>query len=239
MSNESDKLKELIDDSSESAEDIQTSIDNVQSQIDELTEQQEAFEFVMDNCCNDLEDILLLPKGEFIYTFGNFRISNAIDWYVCDTELSNDDTDPSNDATYVSSTVFECDGDQTSIFSTDQEVVFVDGTSVIVYSTVSTSTFNTGKTTVELNSAVVPNPIHIVALPVYVYNGIGWDNDVDIQDRIDEFDFAYDYITNPLGTGGTYGTQAMIASLTDAKGLLTANKNKIVDSETKLARYSA
>lgn len=239
MSDESDKLKELIDDSGESAENIQASIDNVQSQIDELTEQQEAFEFVMDNCCNDLEDTLLLSKGDFVYTFGNFRTSNAIDWYVYGNELNNDDSDPYNDATCVSDIEFICDDDQTSIFPTDQGVAFVDGTSVIAYSTVSTSIFDAGMTTVELNDAVVPNPIHIIALPVYVYNDIGWDADADIIDRINEFNFAYDYITKPLGNAGTYGTQAMINTLTDAKGLLTSNRNKIVDSETKLARYSS
>lgn len=72
---------------------------------------------------------------------------------------------------------------------------------------------------------------------IYIYDGIGWDDDETIQKLVDDWLFAHDYLNQPLGTGGTYGINPNISSLEDAQVLLTNNMNKIKDSKAVFAAY--
>lgn len=242
MSVESDKLKEMVDNADSDAADIQSSIDGVSDQIAEEQAKQDALEFAMDSCINDTTSGLtyaLLPlKDDYVRTYGNYGVSNAEDWVVCDIKLDNDDP-ALDDITYVSDNEFTCVDDYSSVFPVGQVVVFdLGGTSV--QAEVDDVEFDgTATTTVTLDDSVLTSGVIIAAIPTYIYGGIGWDGDPDIQARIDEFAFAYDYKIQPLGSGGTYGTQDKIAKLGDAKSLLTNTKNKIADSKTKLAQFAS
>jgi len=73
-------------------------------------------------------------------------------------------------------------------------------------------------------------------LPFTPYQLITID-DTEVQDKYDEFSFIIDSIHHPMDLSGTYGTKANIAMLNGGKGTLNANKNKLLDSQTKLARF--
>jgi hypothetical protein len=62
-------------------------------------------------------------------------------------------------------------------------------------------------------------------------------DDSTVSDKYDEFAHVIDYIHHPMGLSGMYGTKANIDNLTGAKGALEANKQKFIDSESKLARF--
>lgn len=62
-------------------------------------------------------------------------------------------------------------------------------------------------------------------------------DDSTITDKYDEFAEVIDYIHHPIGLSGMYGTKGNISNLTGAKGMLEANKQKFIDSQTKLARF--
>lgn len=69
-------------------------------------------------------------------------------------------------------------------------------------------------------------------------SGIGWDDDQQIIDYIDKFDFGWDYIHHQIGLTGTFGIQSRIDQLETAKGLLVANKNKIENSKSVFEDYA-
>ncbi len=244
---EADKLREMINNADDDADDIQDSIDQVEEQIAEWQEKQDALEHTLDSCCYDsttgLVPVLLPTKGTSVVTYNNFSISNAEDWLVGDIELDNDDI-AKDDITVLGGNTFECDNDHSTEFAIGQIIGFhfIAGEESGGKSAVQTVDYNvttSGKTTVILEDSVLDSTSVSAIIPTYVYEGIGWDSDSEIQDRIDEFDFAYDYIMKPMDATGTYGTQANIANLNIAKQLLTANKNKVEDSKTALEKFAS
>jgi len=76
------------------------------------------------------------------------------------------------------------------------------------------------------------------AFVVYEFEGINWDNDAQIIEYAQQWEWALDYIEQPLGTGGSYGTEDMISKLQSAKTLLQANKNKLEQSKTYFERFA-
>jgi hypothetical protein len=75
---------------------------------------------------------------------------------------------------------------------------------------------------------------------IYIYDGVGWDNDEQIITLRTDWRFAHDYIHKPLGTGSspaTYGINANINALEGAKEILNNNTNKIKDSKGVFAKY--
>jgi hypothetical protein len=72
---------------------------------------------------------------------------------------------------------------------------------------------------------------------LYEYEGVGWDSDPYIIQWVEDWDFSNDYMTKPLGTGGTYGISPMISSLNMGKTLLESNQTKIQDSKSVFSRY--
>lgn len=74
----------------------------------------------------------------------------------------------------------------------------------------------------------------------YIYGGVGWDGDQEIEDMRSDWLFAHDYINKPLGTGAspaTYGLRANVNALEGAKEILNNNSNKIKDSKGVFAKY--
>jgi hypothetical protein len=75
--------------------------------------------------------------------------------------------------------------------------------------------------------------------PVYVYEGIGWDDSTAIIAFVTEWDFGNDYLTRPLTTGASYGIRPYREALEDAKDLLEENKDKIEASETVFEGFAS
>jgi len=78
--------------------------------------------------------------------------------------------------------------------------------------------------------------VYDILLPFTAYTLVTID-DSTVQDKYEEFDFIIDSIHHPLGFTGTYGTKENIAMLNNGKGTLTANRDKLLDTQTKLARF--
>lgn len=76
------------------------------------------------------------------------------------------------------------------------------------------------------------------AFVVYEFEGINWDNDSLIIEYAQQWEWALDYIKQPLGTGGSYGTEDMISNLGSAKTLLQANSTKLTQSKTYFERFA-
>jgi hypothetical protein len=76
------------------------------------------------------------------------------------------------------------------------------------------------------------------SVPVYIYNGVGWDGNTAITELITDWNFACDYATRPLTQNATYGTQPYSEAMGRALTILTNNKNKISDSQTILTKYA-
>jgi len=241
---EADKLAELIENQEEDSDAIQQSIDGVDEQIAEQTDIQNSMYFTMDQACNDIIDFVVPSKGDMVVEYGNFRTTNATDWYVADAILDNSDVDPNNNVTYFSGTGFECDGDQTGSFPVGDTILFADidstaATFSTIVDSVYDSTSHVGVTYVEVADSVIPTTVEKVGVLSYQHGGVGWDSDADIQARVDDFNYAYNHIIQPLGFGGTYGTMEMIAVLTNSKGLLQSNKSVVDQRATRLGRYSS
>jgi len=62
-------------------------------------------------------------------------------------------------------------------------------------------------------------------------------DDASVEDKYAEFDFSIDSIHHPIGFTGTYGTKGNIEMINNGKVTLVANKDKLLDSRTKLARF--
>ena len=75
-------------------------------------------------------------------------------------------------------------------------------------------------------------------VPIYVYEGVGWDSDANITKFIDDYAFGNDYLTRPLTTGATYGIYPNITALNTAVSILTANKLLIEESITVFGDYT-
>lgn len=61
--------------------------------------------------------------------------------------------------------------------------------------------------------------------------------DTEVQEKYDEFDFTIDAIHHPVGLTGTYGTKGNIEMLNNGKGILAINRDKLLDTQTKLLRF--
>ena len=78
--------------------------------------------------------------------------------------------------------------------------------------------------------------IYDLLLPFTPYIFVTFD-DTDIHDKYEEFEFIIDSIHHPLGFTGTYGTKENIAMMNNGKNTIIANKDKLLDTQTKLARF--
>jgi hypothetical protein len=75
--------------------------------------------------------------------------------------------------------------------------------------------------------------------PVYVFEGVGWDDSTAIINFVTNWNFGNDYLTRPLDTGASYGIRPYRTALEDARDLLEENKDKIEASETVFEGYAS
>ena len=90
--------------------------------------------------------------------------------------------------------------------------------------------------------SITPTPPPILPpvptwVDVYVYQGVGWDDDETITQLITDYAFGNDYIERPLTSGATYGLTANISTLNSGKSILQTNKAKVDSSVDVLSRY--
>lgn len=92
-----------------------------------------------------------------------------------------------------------------------------------------------------LINVIPPPPDPPIPVPtwvdVYVYEGVGWDDDAQIIEWINDYSFGNDYLTRPVTSGATYGLQPNKSLLNDGKAILERNKAKVDASITVLSRY--
>lgn len=74
-------------------------------------------------------------------------------------------------------------------------------------------------------------------VPVYVYEGVGWDSDSTITQLITDYSFGNDYLYRPLTDGASYGIYPNIDSLEYGRGYLQENKDKVDASIDIFERY--
>jgi len=168
MSTSSSKLREMINNADQQAEDIDNSVTQIDTQLTELQSQHDAIrEGLLDVITGDMTSYLEITKI---------------------VEVGGD------------SVIYETDFGQSTV-----------------------ATFHILDST---------------GVPIYSYQSVGWDDDTSIQTWVIQFDFGWNYIHQPIGIDGTFGIQSRIDQLENAKGLLTANKNKIENSKTIFEDYA-
>lgn len=74
-------------------------------------------------------------------------------------------------------------------------------------------------------------------VPVYVFEGVGWDGDTTISELISDYSFGNDYLYRPLTNGASYGIYPNISNLNFGKGYLQENKDKVDESIDVFDRY--
>lgn len=79
---------------------------------------------------------------------------------------------------------------------------------------------------------------NVLNIPVYIYGGVGWDDDSIIIDFIDKWNFGYDYINHPFNLTGTYGLQSRIDQLNNGLNLLIQNKQKVEGTSSAFNGYN-
>ncbi|MFA7507374.1 MAG: hypothetical protein WCZ11_03970 [Bacilli bacterium] len=237
MSTPQEILQEMITAAPAQSIAIGKSITQLTAQIADLQKKQDAMkEGVGDVIATNIESYLIgikfTPTDDYFIlkgtTFNEIltETGSITDWKIYHIEtLVN--------LTFVDNITFECDNDKTSIFTIDKDVSFLLGTTR-VYSTVLSSTYESDKTTVVLNDEVLTSELSSSWTLNYVYSA---GNDTTIDEFKTNWDFTHDYIVNPLGTNGTYGTQDMIAKLNISLGILNSNKSKITNSETVFSNF--
>lgn len=232
-------LKEMILDAPDQVAQLDLSISQLTTQISELQDKQNSLKEMCDKASQNLESHLLnkyTPPIEdyYMYTFGNYNQSllvggNLTDWKLYSNMMIID-------ATSTSTIEFILSGDQTAIFINDKDLSFIVDSENRVYSTVFSSSYDNGndETTVEINDAVLDTLYPEIWEMKYSYTP---GDDFVVDNLKSDWDFANDYITQPIGVNGTYGTQDNIAKLTIALNILTSNKTKYNNSITILEPY--
>lgn len=217
----------------------QTSIENIEAQIADLIEKQTALNGILATISAEMTGTLLPAKAKqlplytpYVYTYGNFGISNASEWIVYSiiniSVTREDDTSfyaPSGSGTY---------------FANGTPLTIDDGGAVTgwVDVTVASYTPSGGSSLVTVSGNVLPATISRVLERTYIYNGVGWDGDAVITSDITDFAFTYDHLKQPLGTNGTYGIDDMIVKLGQGKNILVINKNKYSGAITTYDRFA-
>lgn len=239
MTTESDKLRLMIDSYPDEVTNIDVSLTSIQARIDELTLQKSAVQIGVLDIVKSEMDIYLESKRvsggwDVFATFGEYGVSNIIDWAMFDYITD------SNTIIYITDDQFTVANDHSAEFTDGTKIVVDCGVDGFRYRTVDGNAVFTTVTTVDLISTetALTSNAEEVGLVTYEYDGIGWDSDATIVSKKTEFDFGYDHIYLDLGTSGTYGLDDMISKLNDGKGLLTLNKAKYNDAITKYERFA-
>jgi hypothetical protein len=220
-------LQEMIDTAPELSAGFQDSLDSVQEQIDAIQMKQDAMQQDIGDVAASLLQTYLTqtkftPAEEYYLKVGETfnqiltETGSLTDWTIfriLDLNYVN----------YISETMFSCSGDQSSTIPTGASVALILD-DVVVQSTVVSSSYSEGETTVEIEDSVITEALSSVGGSPYSYTP---GDDTLIDKYITDWNYVHDYIIKPLGMDGTYGTLDTIAKLNIGKNLTIANKNKV------------
>jgi len=227
MSVSSDKLREMINDSTTEVANLTRALVNVDELIDEYTAQKSALDTGMMDITSAEILVILDTKGDYVYTWGDYGTKNVTEFRVYDLTFDGN-------VTYISTTSFRVTGDQTALFTAHPYIRADCGVDGFKYNTVKTVSYSAPNTTV-----VIEDTPEITANIVDVYTDVyNYGDDTDIDSEKVEFDFAYDWISKTLSDTGTYGIDVRIDSFTASKTSIGLNKTKYTDAITKLERFA-
>jgi len=231
-------LKGMVIDAPGQTGQLETGVESLDEQIATFQDKQDSLQ---NNVCTkvatDLESYLIGVKFEpfsnyDMYKGGNYNQALSSDGSIVDWKVYL--LIPTVNLTSNNPDEFECDDDLTGSFPDGTDVQIILGGSTKVHSTVASTSFLGGITTVTLDDEVCDNTISSVYIFHYQYLA---GDDSTIDDFKTNWDFAHDYIIQPLGESGSYGTQDNIAKLNMAKNMLQSDITKIGDSATILEPF--
>ena len=148
------------------------------------------------------------------------------------------------DIIFKTSSQFICRGDKESVFKKDDDIGFT-LTDTKEYSIVASDSVYTPDdslnpfplsdfTTVDISDSVLDSSLS----EVWKFETSYTPGDSTIDELVNQWNFAHDYIVTPLGLAtGTYGTQDNIAKLTDAKNMLNTNKAKVDNTSASFGPF--
>lgn len=235
-----DVIKDLVDGADDKIEGVESSILSVEAEISTLQEKQDAFVETLEQIESEISDYLDNTSiGDWKFNHSDYYTgglqsyeANVSDWQKFDLLIDSGITFDSIDAIEVSSTTGISTGMRLYFRSTSSN------TYPIPNGIVDNIDGNLIEMTMETNHEI-PTDVDAIMELVYEKDGTGWDNDADIISWVDEFDFTNNFIWEPLGTEGTYGTKDKIEKMQTATTVLESDKQKLIDAKTKLARFSS
>ena len=133
---------------------------------------------------------------------------------------------------YLSSTSFQCDGDQSLIFTSGTLVSYLLG-NTRGFATVTSSNYALNCTTVLLEECSRSLTSSLTSIWIQVDIGI---DSVMVQ-FYNDWNFAHDYIWKEIGETGTYGMYELKSNFISGRNILTYNKTKLENSLIVLPKY--
>lgn len=222
-----DKLAQMVTDFTLTSENLSGSLIKIDQQIAELNQQMQALVWAEDQIEIDLEAAVVPAKAEYFYTYGSYGVSGSgalNEWSGYDEETGI------TGLTYISTTSFTVDGNQTSTFTAGLNILVTNSGAFSTSTTISGSDaadpLYPGDTYVVLDAAICAASLDGVYLEAYAPSGPFWDSDATIQGYMDDWVFMDNFITQDVGLDGTYGLQGRIANLVVARGVVENDYNK-------------
>lgn len=232
-------LSEWLAEMPTTIEQLQNSIDNIDDQLADLTAKQGALNGVLSTITSEMTNTLLPAKAKqepeytpYVYTYGNYGVTNVTQWKVY--SIMNISITREDD------TSFYCPSGSETYFAFGTPLSIDDGGDISGWTevTVASYTPSGASALITITGGTLPGSISRVLERSYFYEGVGWDSDPDIVQRITEFAFTYDHLVQPLGLSGTYGINDMIVKLGQGRSILVINKAKYTTAETTYDRFA-
>jgi hypothetical protein len=238
MSESSDKLGQMVIDFTETATNLSGSLVKIDILIQELTEQWQAIGYAEDEIESDLEAAVVPAKAEYFYTYGNFGVSGT----GALNEWSGYDEVSVAGLTYISTTSFIVDGDQTSTFTAGLNILVTNSGTFSASTTISGSDdqdpAHTPNTLVVLDAAICAASLDGVYLKAYAPSGPFWDSDATIQGYMDDWVFLDNFLTQTVGLDGTYGIVGRLSNLYVARGVVQNDYEKYDGMIAPMSNYA-
>jgi len=216
-----DKLAEMVTGFTSTSENLSGSLIKIDELRTDLVEQWQALVFAQDEIETDLEAYVVPGKADYFYTFGSYGVSGAGGLYEW---MGFDQVTGLTGLTYISSTSFTVDGNQTATFTAGLSAVVTNGGAFSASTTISGSDAADpsypGDTYVVLDGAICAGNLNGVYLGSYAPQGSLWDSDSTVQAWIDNWGFLDGFMTQDVGLQGTYGLEGRIVNLDVAKGVV-------------------
>ena len=209
-------LTEIINSISGTVTDLTSQIANIDSQIASLEEQQDALNYLLDTAQAEHTARILATSG-VIRGVANaaYGISNLTDYVAYQAGAAISPAARYGDYSMARLGDYEGDiGKKIWIWDEDTQAYEYE-----IYTVTNAVYDDVSITTYTVDNVLPANFDHGIYLEVLTIN------DSYLTDRENSFVKAYAHLATPLGTGGTYGIDDMIAKMTTAKGVLQSNKD--------------